>query len=109
MPLILKILAVYLLAANMVAFVAFGIDKRKARKGRWRTPERTLMTMAAVGGALGAWLGMKAFHPQDAAQEVPLRRPRTAHRMAGAAGMADIQSAFRIKIRNKQQARHGEK
>lgn len=62
MPLILKILAVYLLAANVVAFVAFGIDKRKARKGRWRTPERTLMTMAAVGGALGAWLGMKAFH-----------------------------------------------
>lgn len=62
MPLILKILAVYLLAANVVAFVAFGIDKRKARKSRWRTPERTLMTTAAVGGALGAWLGMKAFH-----------------------------------------------
>ena len=62
MPLILKILVVYLLAANMVAFAAFGIDKRKARKGCWRTPERTLMTMAAVGGALGAWLGMKTFH-----------------------------------------------
>lgn len=48
-------------ALNAVAYLAYGIDKRRARKGRWRVSETTLLTLAAVGGALGAWRGMKDF------------------------------------------------
>ena len=52
----------YLLLSNLVAFVVYGIDKYKARKGKWRIPESTLLTLAMFGGSIGAWLAMKAFH-----------------------------------------------
>lgn len=54
------ILAVLLI--NVVTFAAYGIDKRKARKGKWRTKEATLLLLAFLGGALGALLGMRTFH-----------------------------------------------
>lgn len=53
---------IYLLAVNAVAFCAFGIDKYKAKSGKWRTPEKTLMSLALLGGSAGAWLGMRVFH-----------------------------------------------
>ena len=52
----------YFLLLNLVAFVVYGIDKYKARKGKWRIPESTLLTLAMFGGSIGAWLAMKAFH-----------------------------------------------
>lgn len=56
------ILIYYLAAATVVTFVAYGIDKWKARHGKWRIPEATLLLLAAVGGSLGAWAGMKVWH-----------------------------------------------
>ena len=56
------IIIYYLLVINAVAFIVYGIDKLKARKGRWRIPEATLLLLAIVGGSVGAWLGMKAWH-----------------------------------------------
>lgn len=53
--------AVYLLVVNAAAFAAFGRDKRKAEKGRWRIPERFLLMLALLGGSIGAWIGMKVF------------------------------------------------
>ena len=52
----------YLLLLNGIAFVLFGIDKLKARKGRWRIPERSLLVVALLGGSSGAWLGIKVWH-----------------------------------------------
>lgn len=52
----------YLIAVNAVAFIAFGIDKLKAKKSWWRIPEKTLMLLAVVGGSIGAWLGMMVWH-----------------------------------------------
>ncbi len=52
----------YLLIINAVAFIVYGIDKLKARKGRWRISEATLLLLALVGGSVGAWLGMKVWH-----------------------------------------------
>jgi uncharacterized membrane protein YsdA (DUF1294 family) len=51
----------YLVAINAVAFIAFGIDKYKAQRGRWRTPEKTLLLLAVMGGSVGALCGMKVF------------------------------------------------
>lgn len=49
------------LAANLIAFAAYGIDKRRAIRGQWRIPERTLLLHAFLLGGVGAWLGMHVF------------------------------------------------
>lgn len=56
-----ELLFYYLIAINAIAFVVYGIDKYKARKGLWRIPESSLLMLAAVGGSMGAWSGMKYF------------------------------------------------
>ena len=52
----------YLLAVNIVTFLLYGIDKYKTKKGKWRISEATLLTMAAIGGSIGAWAGMRLWH-----------------------------------------------
>lgn len=51
----------YLLLINAAAFVLMLADKLKARKNRWRIPERTLMLSALLGGSIGALAGMYLF------------------------------------------------
>ena len=51
----------YLAGINLLAFCAFGWDKRLAQRGRRRVPEMRLLLYAALGGALGALLGMLRF------------------------------------------------
>ena len=46
---------------NILTFLLYGIDKRKARRGKWRIPEETLIWLAVVGGSMGALLGMYLF------------------------------------------------
>lgn len=52
----------YLLLVNLFAFAVYGIDKLKARKSRWRIPESTLISLAVLGGSIGAYCGMKLWH-----------------------------------------------
>lgn len=52
----------YLLGINVFAFIVYGMDKLKARKSRWRISEFTLLWIAAIGGSVGAWCGMKLWH-----------------------------------------------
>lgn len=52
--------AVWLLM-NLVAFVLYGVDKRRAKKGAWRIPERTLLLCTWLLGGVGAWLAMRVF------------------------------------------------
>ena len=51
----------YLLAINIATFFLYGIDKYKAKKGRWRISEATLLLMAVIGGSIGAWVGMRIW------------------------------------------------
>lgn len=51
-----------LLLLNIVTFVLFALDKRKATRGKWRIPEYVLLGLAAVGGSIGALMAMQLFH-----------------------------------------------
>ena len=61
-PEMMHIILYYLLAVNIATFFLYGIDKYKARKGRWRISEATLLMMAVIGGSIGAWSGMRLWH-----------------------------------------------
>ena len=54
-------LILYLIGASTIAFMMMGIDKQKAKKQQWRIPERTLWSLAIIGGALGVLIGMRFF------------------------------------------------
>lgn len=57
----MKILLIYLLVINVVAFLAMGLDKWKARRDKWRVPEKTLFLLVLIGGSIGGILGMTVF------------------------------------------------
>ena len=47
---------------NIASFALMGHDKRCARQGKWRVPEKRLFLVTACFGGLGGVLGMKVFH-----------------------------------------------
>lgn len=52
---------VALLLLNALTFALYGLDKCRARRRLRRISERTLLLLAFVGGAVGAYLGMRLF------------------------------------------------
>ena len=58
----MRALFYYLFGINLLTFLIYGIDKWKAKKDKWRIPEATLLLLAALGGSIGALLGMSVFH-----------------------------------------------
>lgn len=46
---------------NILTFVFYGLDKRRAVKGTYRLPEKLLLSMTLLGGGLGAFLGGRIF------------------------------------------------
>ena len=51
----------YLLTINLIGILAMLIDKKKAIKGSWRIPEKTLLIIALLGGSVGTMIGMYWF------------------------------------------------
>ena len=58
----LKWLALWVLFWSILDYILMGVDKWKAKRERWRVPEKTFFLVAVLGGSLGAILGMYAFH-----------------------------------------------
>ena len=69
------IVLIYLAFTNVVTFFIYGVDKwrstsgrllptgrKKAKKSKWRIREAALLGLAVLGGSIGAWLGMIAWH-----------------------------------------------
>ena len=46
------ILLIIIGVMSLAAFAAFGLDKYKAKAGKWRIPERTLFLLALLGGCI---------------------------------------------------------
>nr|WP_209346487.1 DUF1294 domain-containing protein [Flavonifractor sp. AGMB03687] len=58
----MKWLALWVLFWSILDYILMGVDKWKAKRDRWRVPEKTFFLVAVLGGSLGAILGMYAFH-----------------------------------------------
>lgn len=61
MQFITKLFFAWLLLAGLAGFFMMAIDKRRARKGKYRISEKALFLCAAIGGCFGTTLGMYAF------------------------------------------------
>ncbi len=57
----IKLILLYLLIVNAIAFILMLADKRMAQKNLWRIPEATLLMSAAIGGSIGSLAGMYTF------------------------------------------------
>ena len=54
-------LVYYLLFINLFGFLMMLYDKKMAQKNKWRVEEKTLFTIAAIGGSIGIFAGMYTF------------------------------------------------
>ncbi len=57
----IKNIVIYFVVINIIGFFIMWLDKRKAIKGSWRTSEKTLFIITALGGGIGTTAGMYAF------------------------------------------------
>ena len=57
----LLIFGIFLAVLSAVAFILYGVDKSRAKRGAWRIPEKVLLGLSFFGGAVGGVLGMAAF------------------------------------------------
>ena len=57
----LKVYLIYIGVCSLVTLVFYGIDKARAVDGAWRIPEKVLLILSAVGGALGGLLAIYLF------------------------------------------------
>jgi uncharacterized membrane protein YsdA (DUF1294 family) len=51
-----------LAAVNLAGFIAAASDKRRARRGAWRVPEKAFLWLAVFGGGIGVLIGFLSFH-----------------------------------------------
>lgn len=56
------LLVYYMIIINVIAFILYGVDKKKAENDKFRIPESRLILVSVLGGAFGAGLGMLLFH-----------------------------------------------
>lgn len=52
----------YFILINILTFILYGIDKKKAIKGKYRISEYHLLLCSFIGGFIGSFFGMKLFH-----------------------------------------------
>lgn len=55
------LLIIYIITINLIGFFIMGIDKRRARKNKWRVQEKTLFLISLLFGSIGVLTGMYVF------------------------------------------------
>ena len=81
-------LGVYLLVINAAAFAVYGADKRRAKQGRWRVPEKNIVSAGHRGRQRGGLCWGCDLSPQDPTLVLPLWHPGYSGGAAGAGGLA---------------------
>lgn len=57
----LPIYSACLIIISWVTLIFYGVDKAKAKKKAWRIPEKTLLGLSFLGGAIGGYIAMFLF------------------------------------------------
>lgn len=57
----MKYFLYYFLFINLVGIFVMYSDKKKSKRGKWRTPENNIFAIAIAYGALGIFMGMRLF------------------------------------------------
>lgn len=50
-----------LVLLSLITFILYAADKRRAKRGKWRIPERVLLGFSLLGGGIGGALAMLLF------------------------------------------------
>ena len=58
----------YLVLMSIITFFMYIADKNKAKKGKWRVPEKVLLLMSFLGGAFGGYPAMLIFRHKTKAE-----------------------------------------
>ena len=53
-----SVLVGYVLGIGLSTFIVYSYDKRQSIRNGRRVPERALLLLSVIGGALGGWAGM---------------------------------------------------
>jgi uncharacterized membrane protein YsdA (DUF1294 family)/cold shock CspA family protein len=61
--------AILYLAASLVTFMVYALDKSAAKSGQWRTQENTLFLMGLAGGWPGAILAQQLFRHKSSKRD----------------------------------------
>ncbi|WP_392486408.1 DUF1294 domain-containing protein [Haloimpatiens sp. FM7315] len=61
MDIIKRFFIFYFFILNLIGFLSMFMDKEKAKKGKWRIRESTLLLLSVMGGSIGSYLGMMFF------------------------------------------------
>ena len=51
----------FLLVMSLIAIILYASDKKKAKLGAWRIPEKVLLGFGFFGGAIGGLFAMRTF------------------------------------------------
>ena len=55
-------LMIVLVLINIFSYSLMALDKHRAKRGKWRIPEKSLFLAAFFFGGVGAWFGMESLH-----------------------------------------------
>lgn len=53
---------IYLISINIITLILCAIDKEKAKRNKYRIPEKILLFLSLIGGCFGMLIGMKLVH-----------------------------------------------
>ena len=54
-------MAICFIIISLITYCLYASDKKKAKKGKWRIPEKVLLGFSFFGGAIGGYIAMQTL------------------------------------------------
>ena len=89
----MKYFIAYLLIISLAAVIMTVLDKSRAKKHKWRVPEKTLFLTAALGGSVAMYLTMLTIRHKTKHKRFMIGLPFIIFAQVGAAVLVCIKSS----------------